>query len=57
MAISYGRSGGFVSKMAKKQVVTNLEGARAGCLGITVDKNPFIDETWIVKWPGSVVML
>ena len=43
--------------MAKKQVVANLEGARAGCLGITVDKNPFIDETWIVKWPGSVVML
>ena len=57
MAISEGRSGGFVSKMAKKQVVANLEGARAGCLGITVDKNPFIDETWIVKWPGSVVML
>ena len=57
MTISYGRSGGFVSKMAEKQVVANLEGARAGCLGITVDKNPFIDETWIVKWPGSVVML
>ena len=47
--------------MAEKQVVadklciSNLAGARAGCLGITVDKKPFIDETWIVKWSGSVV--
>ena len=61
VAISEGRSGGFVSNMAEKQVVadklciSNLAGARAGCLDITVDKNPFIDETWIVKWSGSVV--
>ena len=61
MAISEGRSGGLVSNMAEKQVeadklcISNLAGARAGCLDITVDKNPFIDETWIVKWSGSVV--
>ena len=63
MAISERRSGGFVSNIAEKQVVadklyiSNLAGARAGCLGIPVDKNPFIDETDCKRaWIGCDVM-
>ena len=51
--------------MADKLYISNLAGARAGCLGIPVDKNPFIDETdckraWIgcdvIKWEHSPVI-
>ena len=34
-----------ILQRSKLLCISNLVGARAGCLGITVDKNPFIDET------------